>query len=73
MVDGIPLASGSMADINPNDISSIEVLKDASATAIYATRGANGVVLVQTKKVEDGRSMNICVVHVPAKWLKMER
>ena len=50
VVDGIPLASGSMMDINPNDISSIEVLKDASATAIYGSRGANGVVLVQTKK-----------------------
>lgn len=55
VVDGIPLASGSMADINPNDISSIEVLKDASATAIYGSRGANGVVLVQTKKGTEGR------------------
>lgn len=55
VVDGIPLASGSMTDINPNDISSIEVLKDASATAIYGSRGANGVVLVQTKKGVEGR------------------
>lgn len=55
VVDGIPLASGSMADINPNDISSIEVLKDASATAIYGSRGANGVVLVSTKKGRTGR------------------
>lgn len=55
VVDGIPLASGSMADINPNDISSIEVLKDASATAIYGSRGANGVILVQTKKGTEGR------------------
>jgi len=55
VVDGIPLASGSMADINPNDISSIEVLKDASATAIYGSRGANGVVLVSTKKGQTGR------------------
>jgi len=55
VVDGIPLASGSMADINPNDISSIEVLKDASATAIYGSRGANGVVLVQTKKGVAGK------------------
>ena len=50
VVDGIPLVSGSMADINPNDIASIEVLKDASATAIYGSRAANGVVLIQTKK-----------------------
>lgn len=55
VIDGIPLASGSMSDINPNDISSIEVLKDASATAIYGSRGANGVVLVQTKKGVVGR------------------
>lgn len=39
-----------IADINPNDIESIEVLKDASATAIYGSRGANGVVIVTTKK-----------------------
>lgn len=37
-------------DVNPADIQSIEVLKDASATAIYGSRGANGVVLVTTKK-----------------------
>ena len=55
VVDGIPLTSGSMADINPNDISSIEVLKDASATAIYGSRGANGVVLITTKKGQTGR------------------
>ncbi len=55
VVDGIPLTSGSMADLNPNDISSIEVLKDASATAIYGSRGANGVVLVTTKKGQTGR------------------
>jgi TonB-linked SusC/RagA family outer membrane protein len=55
VVDGIPLVSGSMADINPNDIASIEVLKDASATAIYGSRAANGVVLVQTKKGTPGK------------------
>ncbi|WP_373564915.1 TonB-dependent receptor plug domain-containing protein [Sphingobacterium sp. E70] len=40
-----------MASINPADIESIEVLKDAAATAIYGSRGANGVILVTTKKV----------------------
>ncbi len=55
VVDGIPLVSGSMADINPNDIASIEVLKDASATAIYGSRAANGVVLIQTKKGVTGK------------------
>lgn len=49
VVDGIPLSAG-YEDINPNDIQSIEVLKDATATAIYGARGANGVVLVTTKR-----------------------
>ena len=55
VVDGIPLTAGSMADINPNDIESIEVLKDASATAIYGSRGANGVILITSKKGQKGR------------------
>ncbi len=49
VLDGIPFP-GSIADINPNDIRSIDVLKDASATAIYGSRGANGVILVTTNK-----------------------
>jgi TonB-dependent SusC/RagA subfamily outer membrane receptor len=49
VVDGIPLAAG-FEDINPNDVQSMEVLKDATATAIYGARGANGVVLVTTKR-----------------------
>ncbi|MBX3240912.1 MAG: TonB-dependent receptor [Chitinophagaceae bacterium] len=49
VLDGIPFA-GSIADINPNDIKSIDILKDASATAIYGSRGANGVILVTTNK-----------------------
>lgn len=55
VIDGIPLTAGSMADINPSDIESMEVLKDASATAIYGSRGANGVVLITTKKAQTGR------------------
>ncbi len=43
-----------LADINPNDIASVEILKDASATAIYGSRGANGVVLITTKKGQLG-------------------
>ena len=53
MVDGI--AYGTTLDINPSDIESIEVLKDASSTAIYGTRGANGVILITTKRGADGR------------------
>ena len=50
VVDGIQLATTSIQDVNPNDIQSIEVLKDASATAIYGSRGANGVIMITTKK-----------------------
>ena len=53
VVDGIPFEGGNLNDINPNDIASIDILKDASATAIYGSRGANGVILISTKK---GRS-----------------
>lgn len=58
VLDGIPFM-GSIADINPNDVKSIEVLKDASATAIYGSRGANGVILVTTEKGSKGRKARI--------------
>lgn len=45
-----------LASINPNDIESIEILKDASATAIYGSRGANGVVIITTKRGREGRN-----------------
>ena len=48
VLDGIPFP-GSLSDINPNDIKSVDVLKDASATAIYGSRGANGVILITTR------------------------
>ena len=54
VVDGIPY-EGNLSDINPNDVESIEVLKDASAAAIYGSRGANGVVLVSTKQGKAGK------------------
>lgn len=49
VLDGIPF-SGSISDINPGNIKSIDILKDASATAIYGSRGANGVLLITTEK-----------------------
>lgn len=49
VLDGIPY-SGTLNDINPDDIASVDILKDASATAIYGSRGANGVILVTTKR-----------------------
>ncbi|SFB36343.1 SusC/RagA family TonB-linked outer membrane protein [Algoriphagus aquimarinus] len=56
VVDGIPLAGG-IDDINPQDITSMEVLKDASATAIYGSRGSNGVVLITTKRGTVGKTI----------------
>ena len=53
LVDGIDY--GTSLDINPTDIESIEVLKDASSTAIYGSRGANGVILITTKRGKAGR------------------
>ena len=55
IVDGMPLAGG-LSMLNTNDIQSIEILKDASATAIYGSRSANGVVLVTTKKGSEGKT-----------------
>ncbi|MBN1463184.1 MAG: TonB-dependent receptor [Paludibacteraceae bacterium] len=54
IVDGVPY--GDNIDINQNDIESIEVLKDASSTAIYGSRGANGVILITTKKGAAGKA-----------------
>jgi TonB-linked SusC/RagA family outer membrane protein len=56
VLDGIPIAGG-IEDINPNDITSMEVLKDASATAIYGSRGSNGVILVTTKRGKSGKTV----------------
>ncbi len=53
VVDGVPLSSIQM--LNPNDIETIDVLKDASATAIYGSRGSNGVVLIATKRGKTGK------------------
>ncbi|WP_162427103.1 SusC/RagA family TonB-linked outer membrane protein [Pontibacter pudoricolor] len=67
VVDGIPVTSSDIgttnleplnpiADINPNDIESIEILKDASAAAIYGSRGSNGVVIITTKRGKAGKT-----------------
>lgn len=53
---GVPTPTSPLNSINPNDIESIEVLKDADATAIYGSRGANGVVLITTKKGQAGKT-----------------
>jgi TonB-linked SusC/RagA family outer membrane protein len=65
VLDGIPIVDGNfsstaatnaLADINPADVESVEVLKDGSATAIYGSRAANGVLMITTKKGRSGRS-----------------
>jgi len=53
VIDGVP--GGSLTDISPNDIESIDVLKDAASSAIYGARASNGVILVTTKKGKAGR------------------
>ncbi len=61
VIDGLPISTSSssgdpLADINFNDIESFNILKDAAATAIYGSRGANGVVLITTKKGRSGKT-----------------
>ncbi len=56
VVDGVPLAAGALETLNPDDFESIEVLKDASATAIYGARASNGVVLITTRQGGEGRT-----------------
>lgn len=58
VLNGIPF-SGSINDINPNDIESLDILKDASATAIYGSRGANGVILITTRTGQAGQPATI--------------
>lgn len=55
VVDGIPF-DGDLSSINSNDIESITVLKDAASTALYGARGANGIVMITTKKAASGKS-----------------
>ena len=64
IVDGMPY-NGSIADINPADVESLSVLKDASASAIYGARGANGVVLITTKRASGSSDAKI---RFDARW-----
>jgi TonB-dependent SusC/RagA subfamily outer membrane receptor len=63
IVDGMPY-DGNIADINPSDVESMSVLKDAAASAIYGARGANGVVLITTKRAASSDA----VVRADARW-----
>ena len=55
VIDGVPVFGNTLSTLNPNDIASIEVLKDAASGAIYGSRAANGVVLITTKKGKAGQ------------------
>jgi TonB-dependent SusC/RagA subfamily outer membrane receptor len=74
VVDGMPYSTGLNATmnpllfINPNDIESVTILKDASSTAIYGSRGANGVIMIATKRVimKGQRSMYL-------RWVEFSR
>lgn len=60
LIDNVELSSSDLARLQPDDIASFSVLKDATATALYGARGANGVILVTTKEGKEGRaSLNI--------------
>ena len=63
VVDGVPF-DGDIATINPQDIASMTVLKDAASNALYGARGANGVILITTRRGEQGKA----TVSVDAKW-----
>ena len=63
IVDGMPY-DGAISEINPNDVESMSVLKDAAASAIYGARGANGVVLITTKRARGQDA----VIRFDAKW-----
>lgn len=71
LIDGVP---GSLSDIPPDQVKSIDVLKDASSTAIYGARGANGVVLVTTKGAQAGKTTvtysGYAKFNTPAKYLE---
>jgi len=64
VLDGSPF-EGSLNDINPNDVESMSVLKDAASTALYGARGGNGVILITTKSAKKGTGATITV---DAKW-----
>jgi TonB-linked SusC/RagA family outer membrane protein len=64
VVDGMPISSDAVGALNPGDIESMEILKDASASAIYGARAANGVVLITTKQGKSGKS----TVSFDASW-----
>jgi TonB-dependent SusC/RagA subfamily outer membrane receptor len=72
VVDGIIWTSG-IGTLNPNDIETIDVLKDASSTAIYGTRGTNGVIIITTKKGKKGSKQVNYDTYLSVGWLPQDR
>lgn len=82
VVDGIPVVSGDaalytntlnqQANINPNDVESITILKDAAAAAVYGSRAANGVILVTTKSGKEGKTSFDARAKVGVNWLQSD-
>ncbi len=58
IMDGVPISAGDFAALNPNDIESINILKDAASSSLYGTRGANGVIVITTKRGSEGINMH---------------
>lgn len=74
VIDGIPTDQRNAAAINPADIASVDILKDASSTAIYGSRGANGVIIITTKSPRQGRSaLNVSMTSGVSTIPKSER
>ena len=71
VLDGIPF-SGSLQDINTDDVKSIDILKDASSTAIYGSRGANGVIMITTEHGQQGQPARVNFTSYAAykQWIK---
>lgn len=69
VIDGIAVEGGANRDFNFNDVESIQVLKDASAAAIYGSRAANGVIIVTTKKGREGQMVIDASAKMTVQWL----
>lgn len=63
LIDGVESSKLELARIAPEDIETFSVLKDASATAMYGARGANGVIMITTKKEKRAACMHLCVMN----------
>lgn len=69
LIDGVDRGAGSLNDLDPQDIESFSILKDASATAVYGARGANGVVLINTKRGSEDKMAINANVKTMVEWL----